>query len=64
MVGRGTRLKKDLFGPGQDKQFFYIFDFCQNLEFFKADPPATDGSLSESLGSGKSFRGNAKLLGD
>ena len=34
MVGRGTRLCKDLFGPGQDKQNFFIFDFCQNLEFF------------------------------
>src|ERR1700694_2614761 len=38
MVGRGTRLRKDLFGPGQDKEFFYIFDFCQNLEFFQQNP--------------------------
>jgi len=48
MVGRGTRLCPDLFGPGQDKQCFWIFDFCQNLEFFLgnsgaegATPPAT-----------------------
>ena len=34
MVGRGTRLCPDLFGPGKDKEFFYIFDYCQNLEFF------------------------------
>lgn len=33
MVGRGTRLCKNLFGPGQDKEYFFIFDFCQNLEF-------------------------------
>jgi type I restriction enzyme, R subunit len=34
MVGRGTRLCPDLFGPGQDKECFWIFDLCQNLEFF------------------------------
>jgi type I restriction enzyme R subunit len=26
MLGRGTRLCPDLFGPGQDKQCFWIFD--------------------------------------
>ena len=35
MVGRGTRLCKELYGPGQDKKDFFIFDFCGNLEFFK-----------------------------
>ncbi len=34
MVGRGTRLCPDLFGPGKHKEFFYIFDYCQNLEYF------------------------------
>ena len=24
MVGRGTRLSPDLFGPGQHKEFFYL----------------------------------------
>ena len=38
MVGRGTRLRPDLFGPGQPKEFFYIFDYCQNLEFFSQNP--------------------------
>jgi type I restriction enzyme R subunit len=33
MVGRGTRLCPELFGPGRHKEFFYIFDYCQNLEF-------------------------------
>ncbi len=37
MIGRGTRLCPDLFGPGQDKAFFTVFDFCQNLEFFSQD---------------------------
>src|SRR5438477_1103854 len=44
MVGRGTRLRPDLFGPGQDKQFFYIFDFCQNLEFFQENRQTVDAS--------------------
>ncbi|MGR8933914.1 MAG: hypothetical protein ACU837_05925, partial [Gammaproteobacteria bacterium] len=51
MVGRGTRLCPDLFGPGQDKQFFYLFDYCQNLEFFSQNPEHSDvfspGSYSE-----------------
>lgn len=38
------------------------FDFCQNLEFFKADPPATEGSLSESLGT-RLFKTRLDLLG-
>ena len=45
MVGRGTRLCPDLFGPGQDKELFYIFDYCQNLEYFSQDIPATEGSV-------------------
>jgi type I restriction enzyme R subunit len=50
MVGRGTRLCRDLFGPGQDKEFFYLFDYCQNLEYFSQDIPATEGSTTASLG--------------
>ena len=34
MIGRGTRLCPDLFGPGDDKTCFNVFDFCQNLEYF------------------------------
>ena len=61
MVGRGTRLSKDLFGPGKDKQFFYIFDFCQNLEFFSQNPETTDGSSADSL-SKKLFVNRLELL--
>jgi len=50
MLGRGTRLCPDLFGPGQDKAFFGLFDFCQNLEFFSQNPETTDGAAGESLG--------------
>ena len=35
MIGRGTRLKEDLFGPGQDKTIFRIFDHWGNFERFE-----------------------------
>lgn len=50
MLGRGTRLCPNLFGPGKDKQFFYVFDYCQNLEYFGQSPETVDGALVESLG--------------
>jgi len=34
VIGRGTRLWPDLFGPRQDKELFYLFDYCANLEYF------------------------------
>lgn len=43
MIGRGTRLCKDLFGPGQDKKEFYIFDWCGNFGYF-----STSGNNIES----------------
>ncbi len=49
ILGRGTRLCPDLFGPGQDKECFYVFDFCQNLEFFGQNPAVTDGTSAKSL---------------
>ena len=49
MLGRGTRLCPDLFGPSRDKKFFKIFDFCQNLEFFNEHIEAADTKIPESL---------------
>ena len=49
MIGRGTRLRPDLFGPGRDKEFFFIFDFCRNFEFFNQNPETTDGAAGDSL---------------
>jgi type I restriction enzyme R subunit len=49
MMGRGTRLCPDLFGPGQDKEYFRVFDFCQNLEFFGANPEIKEASAAKSL---------------
>jgi type I restriction enzyme R subunit len=50
MIGRGTRLCPELFGPGKHKEFFYVFDYCQNLEFFSQNPETTEGALGASLG--------------
>ena len=49
MIGRGTRLCPNLFGPGQDKTNFYVFDFCGNLEYFSQNLPTSEGSLQKSL---------------
>ena len=49
MIGRGTRLCPDLFGPGEDKEHFLIFDYCQNFEFFDVNPEGIEGKLVKSL---------------
>lgn len=49
MIGRGTRLCPDLFGPGIDKTDFLVFDFCGNLEFFSQNLPSSEGSIRASL---------------
>lgn len=61
MVGRGTRLCPDLFGPGQHKAFFFVFDYCQNLEFFSQEPETTEGSLGASLTS-RIFKARLELV--
>ena len=38
MIGRGTRLCENLFKPEVNKEFFTIFDFCENFEFFDQNP--------------------------
>ncbi|WP_167958826.1 DEAD/DEAH box helicase family protein [Anaerosporobacter faecicola] len=49
MIGRGTRLCKDLFGVGMDKEGFLIFDYCNNFEFFRMNPKGIDSAIGESL---------------
>ena len=49
MIGRGTRLCPDLFGPGMDKETFQIFDFCQNFEFFGQNPELTEATPAPSV---------------
>jgi type I restriction enzyme R subunit len=61
MVGRGTRLCPDLFAPSEHKKFFYVFDYCQNLEYFSQNLDATDGTSSESLGT-RLFKARLSLI--
>ena len=49
MIGRGTRLCKDIFGPGQDKEQFLVFDLARNVEYFNADIAETEGRVQKSL---------------
>jgi len=63
MLGRGTRLRPDLFGPGRDKEFFYVFDFCQNFEFFNQNPKLADGASADSLAK-RLFVQRVELLGE
>ncbi|MBK1784455.1 DEAD/DEAH box helicase family protein [Prauserella cavernicola] len=62
MIGRGTRLHPDLFGPGRDKENFYVFDFCGNLEFFSQDMPAPEAAVQKSL-SQKLFEARLDIVG-
>lgn len=38
MIGRGTRLCENLFGEGNDKSEFYIFDYVRNFQYFDEHP--------------------------
>lgn len=53
MIGRGTRLSGNVFGAGEDKKTFYIFDWCGNFEFFDENPRGREAlpqiSLSEKI---------------
>ena len=62
MIGRGTRLCEDLFGPGQDKAFFSIFDWCRNFEFFNQNPEPIEGAGGDSL-SKRLFAARVALVG-
>ena len=49
MIGRGTRLSPDIYGDGQDKDCFYIFDWCRNFEYFEKNPNGKGGQSTMSL---------------
>ncbi|WP_199263475.1 DEAD/DEAH box helicase family protein [Desulfobulbus oligotrophicus] len=49
MIGRGTRLCENLFGPGKDKKNFRIFDHWGNFERFEIDRPEADPAPSKSI---------------
>jgi type I restriction enzyme R subunit len=49
MIGRGSRLRPNLFGEDQDKEKFLIFDLYGNFEFFKENPHGIETSNQKSL---------------
>lgn len=61
MIGRGTRLCPGLFGPESDKEFFTVFDFCGNFEFFQTNPEGIDGAAQEAIGT-RLFRQRLELV--
>ena len=63
MIGRGTRLCPNLFGPGQHKSEFLVFDFCQNFEFFNENTNLKEGAIGQSLGE-RLFNARVELIGE
>ncbi|MBE0643266.1 MAG: DEAD/DEAH box helicase family protein [Bacteroidetes bacterium] len=61
MIGRGTRLCPDLYGPGDDKQDFRVFDFCFNFDYFQEKPQGIEAGGSAPLGA-RLFRARVQLL--
>src|SRR5207248_2098257 len=53
----------NLSGPGKHKECFYVFDFCQNLEFFNQHPQTTEGIVADSL-SKRLFAQRVDLVGE
>jgi len=49
MIGRGTRLCEDLYGPGKHKTHFLIFDHWANFEYFDENPEEDDVKQAKSL---------------
>lgn len=49
MIGRGTRLAPNVFGPDRDKTEFYVFDFCSNFEYFNEHFDAPEARQSRPL---------------
>ena len=49
MIGRGTRKCPDIFGQGNDKEFFLIFDICGNFEFFEEFPDGYQANIAKPL---------------
>jgi type I restriction enzyme R subunit len=49
MIGRGTRLRPDLFGPGVDKAAFRIFDHWGNFAYFEESYREANPTVGKSL---------------
>ncbi|MXP41875.1 DUF4145 domain-containing protein [Altererythrobacter soli] len=66
MIGRGTRLRPGIFvdadGNRLDKEFFYVFDYLGNLDFFNAQIAGTEARAATPL-SERLFNARVDLLG-
>ncbi len=49
MIGRGTRLCPGIYDDGSNKKEFYIFDWCENFEFFNENKNGKIGAQTISL---------------
>ena len=61
MIGRGTRLCPELFGPDNDKEDFRVFDFCFNFDFFGENPDGIEAGGGVPLGA-RLFCARVQLL--
>lgn len=61
MIGRGTRLRPDLYGPNAPKKDFVIFDVCGNIAFFNVEMADSGAGAAEPLGQ-RSFKARISLL--
>ena len=66
MIGRGTRLRPGIFvdanGEATDKEFFYVFDYLGNLDYFNAQIEGAEASGAKPLGE-RLFAARVDLLG-
>ncbi|WP_366519688.1 type I restriction-modification enzyme R subunit C-terminal domain-containing protein [uncultured Erythrobacter sp.] len=66
MIGRGTRLGEGIFvdadGQVGDKEFFYVFDYLGNLEYFNAQIEGSEASAAAPLGE-RLFAARVDLIG-
>lgn len=49
MIGRGTRKCEDVFGIGEHKFDFHVYDLCENFEFFSVDKDEKDATPPKSV---------------
>lgn len=49
MIGRGTRLSENIFGEGEHKKYFCIFDWCDNFGYFGIEPDGRECAPAPSL---------------
>ncbi|MCE7797355.1 DEAD/DEAH box helicase family protein [Sphingobium sufflavum] len=66
MIGRGTRLREGIFvdadGNRTDKEYFYVFDYLGNLDYFNAQMDGAEARAAVPLGE-RLFAARVEVLG-